>query len=576
MFVCYTLFTASSMSDVTQEPSGENQCAKFTVITQGDCGDSDLLPIFNPQECALAALCSGLIASTDDVLGGSTDSIPTQNTNDRPFGCRYQNFGSPVWINERHFPNTGASETHRLLCKQDDVATYSSCVWKEAAAANPQVAGQMDGAAPGDALSDEKLSQLSSQLNTFSENGFIECDTSGPTNKFELVHGGLCAETEVAVPNTMQGSVTACRDHCARHVMDGYFAFSDRHCICYKADTGCPNGAGYVHYNSYRIIYDFGFTLFGDMGDERVIITDGSKVIGPVTLTTGATDFIANNREITIHFDDASNKIGDANVFFVSPEYKTVISSEELFDHWKCSEPGNPRCDAVRRGEFNWKAQYTIQFYKHVCEAVVYEDKDFHGWSVTFGPGEYTLGDLRGAGVVNDEISSVSIAGERCCVEFFTHQLFDGDKQKKCESDDYLRTYNDEISSMKVFLEDDGERACRIDTHCPDHFMCENRVCVQKPCEQRSDCDWIEEMACAADPSMCDMRLKCHRDSGVCVPTEIGFKDDDCVLSQQCYQDLHCSWGRCSNNPWYNPWGWGRRNLADNTVKSYDSWRRTL
>lgn len=315
------------------------------------------------------------------------------------------------------------------------------------------------------------------------------------------------------------------------------------------------------------------------MGSERVIITDGSKVIGPVTLTTESTKFIANNREITIHYDDADNANEDANVFFVSPEYNALVSNDE-----------RPRLGSYTR-EFNWSGQYNIEFQKRLCEVTVFEHRDFNSrspdsWSATFGEGDYTLRDLRDAGVVNDEMSSVSIShiGDlKCCVEFWEDGDFTGDDQTKCESDDYLRTLNDDISSMKIFFED--KEFCRLDSHCEEHQgtpadqrICEDGVCVTKPCEKRSDCDWIERNACE-NRGKCDLSMKCHRESGECTSTEKAFEGEDCWSDDQCHGDLNCLWWngsilkKCGKGGF---WGIGRRQLADDRIAAYESWRRTL
>mmetsp|Transcript_23752 Transcript_23752/g.53862 ORF Transcript_23752/g.53862 Transcript_23752/m.53862 type:complete len:383 (+) Transcript_23752:549-1697(+) len=62
----------------------------------------------------------------------------------------------------------------------------------------------------------------------------------------------------------------------------------------------------------------------------------------------------------------------------------------------------------------------------HSCNAVVFGGPNFDGWSLEFGPGEYTVADMEAKGAKCDDISSMKVYGLFCRVAVFQFGDFNG------------------------------------------------------------------------------------------------------------------------------------------------------
>lgn len=353
------------------------------------------------------------------------------------------------------------------------------------------------------------------------------CVIPDSSEKFEYLHRGQCADSTEVRPDTEQPSLTACRDHCAIQVLDGYFAFSSSNsCICYTTYSQCGEDDSSHHdYNAYRIIYDFEFSLLGAFGTERVIISEGhSKVWGPLTLTTETTLFTVNSHHISIEFEDVSADGEDPDVFFRSSKLYPRIHSEELFERWGCdpvpdsssssssdsSDDIDDRCVQVEEGDFRWGALYDI---------------DFNAWCQTGIKGD--SGDVccgSGCGTCGGPGCSDRRGGEdMCCVDPIK------DNDRKCE------TPWDE----GCVIPERPKATCRLDSHCGVGFVCDDGACKHAPCERSSDCEWKEQKSC--EKGDCQ-KFQCNRDNGECVNAKLKLRGEDCFLEKECAGSLGCLW----------------------------------
>lgn len=84
--------------------------------------------------------------------------------------------------------------------------------------------------------------------------------------------------------------------------------------------------------------------------------------------------------------------------------------------------------------------------------ASVFEHCDFGGYGMTFGPGRYSLDDLRYHGVRNDDLSAISVAPGTALIAYEHHDfsgrviLFDSDEPCLVNQHDW----NDQISSIEI------------------------------------------------------------------------------------------------------------------------------
>jgi len=89
--------------------------AHYKVVKYGvnACEAQGLENILNKFECTRAAKAL-------NIVGSNTGPAAVQSENDRPYGCRKQTFGPPMWLNTKKNSPTAASNTHQVICKTSE------------------------------------------------------------------------------------------------------------------------------------------------------------------------------------------------------------------------------------------------------------------------------------------------------------------------------------------------------------------------------------------------------------------------------------------------------------------------
>ena len=77
-------------------------------MTSGGPPSEGYEDILDPAECTKAAIALGLVKA-------STGPAHVQNESDRPYGCRMQTFGPPMWVNTKQNSPTSPSTTHQVI-----------------------------------------------------------------------------------------------------------------------------------------------------------------------------------------------------------------------------------------------------------------------------------------------------------------------------------------------------------------------------------------------------------------------------------------------------------------------------
>lgn len=85
----------------------------------------------------------------------------------------------------------------------------------------------------------------------------------------------------------------------------------------------------------------------------------------------------------------------------------------------------------------------------------VYKHGNYGGYAVALDQGDYTLNDLKGLGILNDDISSVRVP-DGYVVELYQHNYFKGNKDSYTHDAAHV-IHNDDASSIKVFVRDDSD-----------------------------------------------------------------------------------------------------------------------
>jgi len=252
-----------------------------------------------------------------------------------------------------------------------------------------------------------------------------------------------------------------------------------------------------------------------------VIIHEGSKVWGPLTLTTEATLFTVNRHDISIEFEGGVTEDEDPNVFFRSLKLYPRIHSEKYFERWGCdaarvasssssdsSDDIDDRCYDVESGDFRWGGLYDIQF-RAWCETGIKGDT-----------GDVCCGS--GCGTCGGEGCSGRRGGENmCCVG----EIRDDDRD--CE------TPWDEGCVIPAR----PKITCRLDKHCGSGFVCDEGKCERTPCESSADCEWKEQESC--EEGKCE-KFQCW--DGECVSAKLKRRGEDCAVEKECVGDLGCVW----------------------------------
>jgi len=95
---------------------------------------------------------------------------------------------------------------------------------------------------------------------------------------------------------------------------------------------------------------------------------------------------------------------------------------------------------------------YEFEAFGLPAGATFYSNANYGGTAVTLPKGNYTLEQLKAAGITNDSISSLKILGS-CTVELYSDNNFGGAKLTKTTDDALLSddSFNDLTSSIKIY-----------------------------------------------------------------------------------------------------------------------------